>query len=89
MSKKTGHLWGLIEDWMETLQFKPSQSQLAERVKVSRSTISEWKYGTSMPKPLALERLSDETRIPYRRLLAAAHLDAGYDPDAHERRRTG
>lgn len=89
MSKETGRLWALIEDWMETLPYKPSQSQLAARIDVSRSTISEWKYGTSMPKPAALERLADETRIPYRRLLAAADLDAGYDPDAYERRRSG
>lgn len=85
--KRTGHLWALIEEWMDSQTFRPSQSQLAEKIDVSRSTLSEWKYGTSMPKPGALERLAEFTRMPHTRLLDAALKDAGYDPQENKRRR--
>lgn len=87
--KTTGHLWRLVEEWMDYLPYRPSQSQLADRIDVSRSTISEWKYATSMPKPAALERLANEMKVPYERLLDAALRDSGYRPPEQEGRRSG
>lgn len=80
MTKQTGHLWAVLEEWLNTLPWKPSQNQLAERIGVSASTLGEWKYATRVPKPAHLEALARETHLPYDRLLDAVNRDRGYEP---------
>lgn len=95
---KPGFLWDVIQEWIDSHRYPPTQRQLAKRIGVSHSIITEWKYGRSFPGPEALERLATELRVPYERVLDAALHDAGYrhaeppeDPARHtsKRRRSG
>lgn len=77
-TRQTTHLWAEIQDWMDHQLFRVSQAQLAERVGVERSAVSQWKLGQSRPKPEHLRELARLTGIPYDRLLLAVVRDMGY-----------
>lgn len=78
MTQKPGHLWAVIQEWIDDHHYAPTQRQLAKRIGVSHGSITEWKYARSFPGPRALERLAAEMRVPYERVLDAALKDAGY-----------
>lgn len=73
-----GNLWGLIQDWMDSIPYPPSQRKLAGRLGVSPSALSDWKYGRTFPGPDALRDLASEIGAPYERVLDAALRDHGY-----------
>ena len=78
-AKVPGHLWAVVQEWLDSLGiYKPSQRQLAGKIKVSASTLSSWKYGEAFPDPEPLRRLADEIGVPYERVLDAVLRDHGY-----------
>lgn len=87
--RQPGHLWALIQEWMDSLRYPVSQRQLAGHLHVSPTTISDWKYGTGFPAPERLHDLAAEIGVPYERVLDAVLKDRGYrKADAsHEQRR--
>lgn len=89
MSDKPGHLWALIQEWMDGQPYPPSQARLAARIQVSKSTLGEWKYGRGWPGPDALERLADEIGVHYDRVLDAVIADRGYDRGRRRSREVG
>lgn len=82
MAAKT-QLWGVIQAWLDQTQFPPTQSKLGKALGLSRSAISDWKYGKSRPTPEHLEALTvlfEPTLGPTTRdrLLRALLADMGY-----------
>lgn len=78
-SKQTpGHLWAIVQEWLDSMPYPPSQRKLAARLQVSASSVSDWKYGTNLPAPEHLRRLAEEIGVPYERILDAALKDRGY-----------
>ena len=78
-----GHLWAVIQKWMDAMPYPPSQRQLAKAIGVSHGLITEWKYARAFAGPEALERLAKEMRVPYEVVLDAALRDAGYRTPEH------
>lgn len=76
--RKPGHLWALVQDWMDSIPYPPSQRKLAARLEVSPTTVSDWKYGESFPTPEHIERLAEEIGAPKERVLDAFLKDHGY-----------
>lgn len=83
--RRTGVLWAIIQEWMDAQHYPPSQRKLADRVGVSASAVSDWKYREGFPNPDALRRLAAEIGVPYERVLDAVLIDRGY----RERRERG
>lgn len=86
--QRPGLLWALIQEWMDSIPYPPSQRRFAARIEVSPSALSDWKYRRGFPGPAALRRLASEIGVPYERALNAVLTDRGYRelPDEkHER----
>src|SRR5690606_25544216 len=77
-SVSTTHLWALIQEWLDAQFFRVTQAQLAEKLGVRRSALSQWKLGQTRPTPEHLRELQRVTRIDYDRLLDALVRDMGY-----------
>lgn len=82
---ETSHVWAVIEAWRDLLPYPPNQSKLAKRLGVGRQSVTEWKYGTSLPTPEHLRALADEMSPVagpdvYDQLLAALNRDQGFEP---------
>lgn len=75
---KTTQIWALIQEWMDAQFFTVTQAQLAQKVGVSRSALSQWKTGQARPKPEHLMELHRVTRIDYDLLVEALVQDLGY-----------
>ena len=71
-------LWKLIQQWRDAQFFPVSQAQLADKLGVTRSAVSQWKLGQSRPTPANLRDLARLTRIPYEDLRIAVVEDLGY-----------
>lgn len=74
----TTHLWALIQEWLDAQFFRVTQAQLADKLGVRRSALSQWKLGQARPTPENLRELHRVTRIDYSRLLEALVRDMGY-----------
>ncbi len=91
--RPTGHLWAVVDEWLKSTWHPPSQNQLAARLEISPSSLSDIKYGRVMPKPPVLRALAAELGVPYQRVLDAAMKDKrfledvpglGVEPDSVE-----
>lgn len=71
-------VWNVVQQWIDAQWNKPTQTQLAERLGVSRQAVSQWRTGQSRPQPKHLRELAAATRIPYRDLTDALLCDLGY-----------
>ena len=80
----TTHLWGQIEQWLDQQMFRPTQAQMADRLGVTRSSVSQWKFGQARPTPQNLRDLARLTRIPYLALREAVMFDLGYTDEEEE-----
>jgi transcriptional regulator with XRE-family HTH domain len=78
MTRHPGHLWTVVQEWLDSLTYPPSQRKLAARLGVSPTTVSDWKYGEGWPSPGHLTRLAEEIGVPYERVLDAVLKDRGY-----------
>lgn len=78
MARETGHLWAVIQEWMDAQPYPPSQRKLATRIGVGHSTITDWKYARTLPAVEDLKALAAEIGVPYERVLNAALIDHGY-----------
>lgn len=90
---RPGHLWAIVQEWMDSMPYPPSQRRLAYRLDVSPTTVTGWKYGESFPSVANLKALAAEIGVPYERLLDAVLIDQGYraphsEPAARQDRRT-
>lgn len=91
---EVSHLWRVVQEWLDQVQFPPSQSKLAQAIGVERSAVSDWKYGKSRPTPEHLDglvKLLEPTLGPPVRLrlvLALMH-DLGYVVDEQVPRSEG
>lgn len=76
--QRPGVLWAIVQEWMDSIPYPPSQRKLAARIEVSPSALSDWKYGRGFPSPQALSRLAAEIGVPFERVLDAVLRDRGY-----------
>lgn len=77
--RTTGHVWALIQAWMDSIPYPPTQNKLAKRLEISASTLSDWKYRESFPAdPERIQALADEIGVPYERVLDAFLKDHRY-----------
>lgn len=74
----TTHLWALIQEWQDSQEFRVSASQLAGKIGVTRSAMSQWKSGQAKPTPTNLRELARVTGVKYALLLDAVVHDMGY-----------
>lgn len=80
MAKQPGHLWALIQAWLDADWNPPSQNRLATRFGVSASSLGDYKYAEHMPGPAFVEKVAAEIQVPYETVLDAVLRDAGYRP---------
>src|SRR5699024_10187725 len=80
----TTQLLGQIEHWLDHHMLRPTQAQMADRLGVTGSSVSEWKFGQARPTPRNLRDLARLTRIPYLALREAVMLDLGYTDEEEE-----
>lgn len=85
--KRPGALWEVIQSWMDSIPYPPSQRKLAARIEISPSAMSDWKYGRGFPHPDDLRRLAAEIGVPYERVLDAVLVDRGYREPREARER--
>lgn len=78
MSNETGHLWAIVQEWLDAQVFRVSQRQLAAHIGVGHSTLTDWKYARTTPSPGDLRALATAIGVPYDKVLDAALIDAGY-----------
>lgn len=90
-SRKTGHLWVIIQTHIDAQPYHVSHRQIARAIGVSSSSLSNWKYATGLPSVENLHAIAEVTGAPYRRVLDAALIDAGYEaaPPVMPGRETG
>lgn len=87
--RKSGVLWALIQQWLDSMPYPPSQRRLASRLAISPSALSDWKYGEGFPSPEHLYRLATEIQVPYEKVLDAVLQDRGYRGEKLEEIRRG
>lgn len=82
---QVSNLWRVVQEWLDSVPFPPSQAKLGKAVGVERSAVTDWKSGKSRPKPehlIALARVMEPAMGPgiHGRLLGAMLEDMGYKP---------
>lgn len=83
----TTEMWKLVQTWIDAQPWGVSQRQLAAKLEVAPSLVTDWKVGRSMPQPHHIQGLAAITGISDRVLSKAVLIDAGYvtstqDPQA-------
>lgn len=74
-----GRLFEIVEEYRSRFApHEPSYAQVAERVGVSRQTLSNWREPTELVKKPHLVALAKMTGVPYERVLDALLQDIGY-----------
>lgn len=85
MTQQPGHLWRVIQSWLDSTWNPPSQNKLAGRLGVSGSALGDYKYARHMPSPEFLQALAEVIQVPYELVLDATLKDNGYRrPDQGE-----
>src|SRR5689334_22919906 len=73
-----GRLYQLIQDHMDSVGYKVSVRQVALKLGVSPTTVSNWRNIKELPKAEHLEAVSRLTGVPIKDVFYAAGVDAGY-----------
>lgn len=75
-----GQLWDLVQRHIEEAMYKPSERQLAARLKVSPTTLTNWRERElkRLPTRENLEAIADLVGVRYSVVLEAALYDTGY-----------
>lgn len=76
--RRPGALWAVVQEWLDSMPYPPSERQIARRVGVSASALGNWKRGEAFPSPANLRALAAEIGAPYERLLNGVLIDQGY-----------
>lgn len=74
-----GALWQLVDAYRDEQDYRPSVAQVADRAGMNRSTLNRWKrIGERLPEARHLRAIASVIGQPYRVVLDAALVDAGY-----------
>lgn len=76
-----GHVWSYIEQHMAETPYGASERQIARAAGVNHTTLTAWKKIRRLPQPEHLRAVARQINVPYRVLLDAALIDAGYLED--------
>ena len=75
-----GRLWAILQAHIDSQVYPPSRRQLAVKLGVAPQTLNNWHKGlTTLPQQEHLQAVSHLTGTPYRDVLRAALIDAGYE----------
>ena len=61
-----GRLYDLIQEHIDAQRYPPTESQLAKELKVTQTTLSNWRNPKGLIKKEHLESIARVTRNPYR-----------------------
>ncbi|MFB7890275.1 hypothetical protein ACFCZ3_19715 [Cellulosimicrobium cellulans] len=84
MSAETtgGRLWALVQEHRDAQPYPPSDRAIAARLGISPTALANWRGPSRLPERRNLEALARLVGVPYRKVLSAALVDAGYiDPE--------
>lgn len=70
----------LIQAYIDSQVYPPTDSAVARKLGVSRSALGKWKRGDAMPSPDNLRAIATLLGVGYMRVLDAALIDDGYLP---------
>jgi transcriptional regulator with XRE-family HTH domain len=73
-----GLLWDIIQQHVDNAPYPPSVRQLAARLKVSPTTVANWREPRDLPARENLVALAELTGRSYDEILDAALQDTGY-----------
>lgn len=78
-----GHLWGLVQAYIDRQPYPPSVRQIAGKIEVAPTTLTNWGSSlTDLPKRRTLVAFADLAGLPYQTVLDAVLHDIGYLPEA-------
>jgi transcriptional regulator with XRE-family HTH domain len=73
----------MIDQYADRQRYRPSDSQIARELGVTRAVIGQWRRG-AVPSPENLRRLATLIDVPYSRLVDAVMVQLGYYPKVGE-----
>ena len=73
-----GKLYNLIQDHIDAQPYKVSERQIARRIGVTQTTLSNWREPKKLIAKDHLLAISRVTGVPYLRVLDALLDDIGY-----------
>lgn len=74
-----GAFWEIIQTELDRERFDVSDRQLARKLDVAPTTISNWRRGfKELPSPRNLRAVADFAGVSYERVLLAALSDTGH-----------
>lgn len=76
-----GHVWSYVERHMAETPYGASERQIAKAAGINHTTLTAWKTIRRLPQPEHLRAVARQINVPYRVLLDAALIDAGYLED--------
>lgn len=74
-----GRLYDIIEKHKHESPYRVTNAGIADRLKVSKTTVGNWENLKQLPTHENLVGISRITGVPYRVVLEAALYDIGYD----------
>jgi transcriptional regulator with XRE-family HTH domain len=80
-----GLLWDIVQHHIDSAPYPPSIRQIARKIGVSPTTVSDWRRLRALPSKENLRALAELTGTPYEQILDAALRDTGYLQDAAPR----
>lgn len=73
-----GRLYDIIQTHIDAQPYGVSERQLAKRLGVTQSTLSNWEHPKRLIAKRHLQAISGVTGVPYQRVLDALLEDIGY-----------
>lgn len=79
-----GLLWEIVQAHIDSSPYPPSYRQVARRLGVTPTTLTNWRDPQDLPRQANLRALATLTGTPYDEVLRAALVDTGYFDRARE-----
>lgn len=73
-----GRLWDLLQRHIDAAPYPPSERQVAYRLRVSPTTLANWRDPKKLPSRENLQAIADLVGVRYAVVLDAALYDTGY-----------
>lgn len=77
---RVGRFYDLIQQHVNEQTYPPSERELARRLRVTPSTLANWRTPKRLIEKAHLEAVAELTGVPYIRVLDALLEDIGYIP---------
>lgn len=78
-----GKLWDIVQGHIDSSPYPPSERQVAARIGISPTALSNWRKPKRLPEVENLRALGRLAGVPYSDVLEAALEDTGYKEVGH------